>query len=477
MKKYLTFDDVLLLPNYSEVLPTQTSLKTVLSDSITLEIPVISAAMDTVTEHNMAISMALNGALGIIHKNLTISQQAQEVKLVKEFNLLTSKNPICCDVSLDVEEIQDTIQSYNISSIIITDQQKPIGILTKKDLKFLIEKNQDLATFLADKSLITCNTSSQLADVRDLMFEHQITKIVVVNESNELVSIVTMSDLDNFDKYTHRSVDQDNNLLVGAAISTSDDALARVEALVDAGVDILVIDSAHANSKGVITLVSKIRSLYPTLDIIAGNVVTKDAVTNLAKAGANIIKIGIGSGSICTTRIVSGVGAPQLTALFECKKAALEAGVKIISDGGTRYSGDIIKALAAGADGVMLGSMLAGHAQSPGDLIISNGKRFKSYMGMGSIAAMNKGSGDRYFQTKTKKFVPEGVEALIEYKGDVDETLYQIKGGLKSAMGYNGAPNLEELVKNAQFIEMTSSGMAESHPHSLDQFQSSPNYK
>ncbi|MGL5020947.1 MAG: IMP dehydrogenase, partial [Mycoplasmatales bacterium] len=451
MKEYLTFDDVLLLPNYSDIDVQKISVDVELTPKIKLFIPFCSAAMDTVTESKLAISMSLNGGIGIIHKNFSLEEQVAEVVSVKEFKFKYEENIYSLPDDVTLQVVKDKATNLGLSQVIIINQKQEVtGIITQRDLSF-IDLNMSVKDFLVDKKVVYINKKDSSKKAYDLMLENSITKIIVVDDFLKLVGITTLKQIEELDKYTNSAVDGKNRLLCGAAISTSEDALERANALIDAGLDMLVIDSAHGNSKRVIDLVSKIRELGKEIVIVAGNVVTPDAVINLAKAGADIIKVGIGSGSICTTRVISGVGSPQLSAVMECSEAAKKVGVKIIADGGIKYSGDIVKALAAGADVVMLGSMLSGHEESPGEKIISNDKVYKSYIGMGSLKAMKRGGGERYFQAKNKKYVPEGVEALVEYKGFIDNTLYQLVGGLKSGLGYNGAENLIKLHKNAKF--------------------------
>lgn len=478
MQEYLTFDDVLLLPNYSEIDVQTIQVETQLTSKIKLSIPFLSAAMDTVTESNMAISMALNGGIGIVHKNFSMEEQTKQVRLVKEYKFPYEVNVYTINEDTPLQTVKEKVTKLDLSQIIIIDNNERVtGIITKGDLRFVSDLSKTAKSHLEGHKVISVNKNDSAKNAYDLMLKNTITKLVVVDNEQKLVGIANLKQLEEFEKYSQPAIDSNGNLLCGAAISTSDDALERAESLISAGLDMLVIDSAHGNSKRVIDLVKKIRAISTELVIVAGNVVTEDAVRNLAEAGADVVKVGIGSGSICTTRIISGVGAPQLSAIINCSKVAKEVGVSIIADGGIKYSGDIVKALAAGADAVMLGSMLAGHEEAPGEKIISNDKIYKSYIGMGSLKAMKRGGGERYFQAKNKKYVPEGVEALVEYKGCVDNTLYQLKGGLKSGLGYNGANSLPMLRENAKFIKITAAGKAESHPHSLDVISQAPNYK
>ncbi len=475
-KKYLTFDDVLLLPNYSEVLPSETTVKTRLTKNIYLNIPIISAAMDTVTESKMAIEMARNGGIGIIHKNMSIEEQVEEVKKVKRYNEIFTYDVVTVLEDDSVEYSVITMEQRDVSSVIVTDKDNHIlGIFTKRDLKYVKNYN-DLIKDYMSKNVYTLSENVTVKEAYEKIYETKVSKLPVVDKDNKVIGLVSLKHLNTIENYKYKSVAKDGSLLVGAAVSINEKSMDKVEKLYKAGIDVLVIDSAHGHSKSVIELTKEVKSKFKDLEVIVGNVVTEDGVEALCKAGADAIKVGIGSGSICTTRIISGVGAPQLTAILDSVKAAKKYNVPIISDGGIKYSGDIMKALAAGAESVVLGSLLAGHDQSPGEIVVINGKKYKSYVGMGSMAAMNRGGGDRYFQSKVKKYVPEGVEAFKEYKGDINKTLYQLIGGVKSGMGYNGAKDLDSLKKNARFIEISHSSQKESHPHSISNVESSPNY-
>ncbi len=475
MKKYLTFDDVLLLPHKSEILPRDVELNSYLTKKIKLNVPLLSAAMDTVTESDMAISMALNGGIGIIHKNMSVEVQCEEVRKVKNFDILINKKPFYIEESKSVIDAIEMMNTYEISSIIIVDDNKKLcGILTRRDIKY-IENLDDKISAHMIKDVVYVKEGISEKDAHNKIYEAKLSKIPVVNTNHELVGLITMKTLKKYDTYNNRIEDDNNRLICGAAVSVNEQTIDRVEMLVEAGVDVIVIDSAHGHSKSIIEMTKQIKEKFD-IELIVGNVVTSKAVEALAKAGADAVKVGVGSGSICTTRIVSGVGAPQLTAIQECAKEAKKHGVMIIADGGIRYSGDIVKALAAGANTVMLGSIMAGHDESPGKVINVNGKKYKSYVGMGSMVAMERGGGDRYFQSKVKKYVPEGIEGVKEYKGLVDDTLYQMIGGIKSGMGYLGSINLETLIEHAEFIEITASGMRESHPHTVNISKSAPNY-
>ncbi len=475
-KKYFTFDDVLLLPNYSEVLPSETNLKTRLTKQIELNTPIISAAMDTVTESEMAIELAKNGGIGIIHKNMNIEDQVNEVKKVKRYNEIFTYDVVSVLEDDTIEFSIVTMEQNDVSSVIVTDESNHIlGIFTKSDLKYVKNHNDSIKKYMS-KNVYTLHENVTIKEAYEKIYENKVSKLPVVDKDNKVVGLASLKNLNTIENYKNKSLASDGTLLVGAAVSINEKSMNKIEMLYDAGIDVLVIDSAHGHSKSVIELTKQVKSKFNTLEVIVGNVVTEDGVKALCEAGADAIKVGIGSGSICTTRIISGVGAPQLTAVIDSVKAAKEYNVPIISDGGLKYSGDIIKALAAGAETVVLGSLLAGHDQSPGEVVVINGKKYKSYVGMGSMVAMNRGGGDRYFQSKVKKYVPEGVEAFKEYKGDVNKTLYQLVGGVKSGMGYNGAKDLETLRKNARFIEISNSSQKESHPHSISNIESSPNY-
>lgn len=475
MEKYLTFDDVLLLPHYSEVLPRDVSIETSLTKNIKLKAPVMSAAMDTVTEGHMAIQMALNGGIGVIHKNMSIEDQAEQVRRVKKYELLVNRDPFFINENNTLYSAIDMIERYDVSSLMVVDETHTLkGILSKKDLKFI----EDFSCLIKDK--MTVNVVKVKSDVsfekaEEIIYSSKLSKIPVVDDQNKLVGLITLDTLKKYNKYNNKALDKNGNLLVAAAVSVNEKTMDRVDALVKAGADAIVIDSAHGFSKSIIEVTKEIKAKYQ-VDLIVGNVVNEESIEVLAKAGADAIKVGIGSGSICTTRIISGVGAPQLTAIEKCVKEAKKVGVSIIADGGIRYSGDMVKALAIGANVVMLGSLMAGHDESPGEVINVNGKLYKSYVGMGSMVAMERGGGDRYFQSKVKKYVPEGIEAVKEYKGSADETLYQLLGGIRTGCGYLGAANLDELVKNARFVEISDAGSRESHPHTISVVKDAPNY-
>lgn len=476
MQKYLTFSDVLLLPNFSDVLPHQTSLKTRLTKEIFLKTPLISSPMDTVTEAEMAISMALNGGIGIIHKNMSIASQVEEVKKVKNYNSLFMYQFFTIFTTDSVAKAKNLMLQNDISSCIVVDKENKLqGIFTTNDLKFVKNLNDIVNNYMSQK-VIYLEENVTAKKAWEKIYQAKVTKLPVVNKKHQVIGLVTLKQLKQASKYQNINFDQNQKLLVGAAVGVNDQSFEQIEQLVKAKVDVVVIDSAHGHSKNVLDLTKKVKARFPDLQLIVGNVVTADGVEALCKAGADAIKVGIGSGSICTTRIISGVGAPQLSAIQEATKVAKKFNVPIIGDGGIKYSGDIVKALAAGAETVVLGSLLAGHDQSPGTIIKLNDQKYKSYVGMGSIAAMKRGSSDRYFQSNTKKLVPEGVEALKIYKGNVDHTIYQLLGGIRAGLGYNGAHNLIELCQKARFIEISANGVSESHPHSLNVTKKAPNY-
>lgn len=476
----LTFDDVLLVPQYSEVVPAQVSLKTKLTKQIELNIPIISSAMDTVTESKMAIALAREGGIGFIHKNMSIKAQAQEVELVKRYESGMITNPITLSPSATLAEAFDTMQYYKINGLPVVDEEnKLLGMLTARDLKYTKPSNEVVSSYMTKDSLITAKEGITLKDAEKILWEHRIEKLPIVNEQGILKGLITSKDIDNVINYPNACKDENGRLRCGAAIGVGMDSLDRVKALVNAGVDVIAVDSAHGHSKNILDIVKEIKTTYPSLPLIAGNIVTKEAALALIKAGADAVKVGIGPGSICTTRVVAGVGVPQITAVAEIAEVCKGKGICVIADGGIKLSGDIVKALGAGADVVMLGSILAGCQESPGEEIIFQGRRYKSYVGMGSLAAMKRGSADRYFQAKdttAKKLVPEGIEGRVAYKGPVADTLYQLCGGIRAGMGYCGAPTVAELQNKAVFIRITNAGLKESHPHDVDITVESPNY-
>ena len=478
-KEGLTFDDVLLIPAKSEVLPKDVNLTSQLTKKIKLNIPIISAAMDTVTEHKMAIAMAREGGLGVIHKNMPIELQAEEVRKVKRSESGVINDPFFLTPEHNVQEAEDLMRKYRISGVPIVnsmEEKKLVGILTNRDLRFLDDYSVKIDTVMTKENLVTAPSNTTLDDATKILRNHKIEKLPLVNEKGILTGLITIKDIEKVVKYPNSAKDAQGRLLVAASVGTGADTFERVEALVNAGVDALVIDTAHGHSMGVVKKVKEIREKYPDLDIIAGNVVTAEATRTLFEAGADVVKVGVGPGSICTTRVVAGVGVPQITAVYDCATVAREMGKTIIADGGLKYSGDVVKALAAGGNVVMLGSMLAGTDESPGEFEIYQGRRFKTYRGMGSLAAMEKGSKDRYFQEEGKKLVPEGIEGRIPYKGTLADAIYQIVGGIRAGMGYTGAKDLQTLRDTAQFVKMTGAGLIESHPHDVQIIKEAPNY-
>ena len=478
-KEGLTFDDVLLIPAKSEVLPKDVNLTSQLTKKIKLNIPIISAAMDTVTEHKMAIAMAREGGLGVIHKNMPIELQAEEVRKVKRSESGVINDPFFLTPEHKVQEAEDLMRKYRISGVPIVnsmEEKKLVGILTNRDLRFLEDYSVKIDSVMTKENLVTAPSHTTLDDATKILRNHKIEKLPLVNEKGILTGLITIKDIEKVVKYPNSAKDAQGRLLVAASVGTGADTFERVEALVNAGVDALVIDTAHGHSMGVVRKVKEIREKYPDLDIIAGNVVTAEATRTLFEAGADVVKVGVGPGSICTTRVVAGVGVPQITAVYDCATVAREIGKTIIADGGLKYSGDVVKALAAGGNVVMLGSMLAGTDESPGEFEIYQGRRFKTYRGMGSLAAMEKGSKDRYFQEEGKKLVPEGIEGRIPYKGTLADAIYQIVGGIRAGMGYTGAKDLQTLRDTAQFVKMTGAGLIESHPHDVQIIKEAPNY-
>ena len=478
-KEGLTFDDVLLIPAKSEVLPKDVVLTSQLTKKIKLNIPVISAAMDTVTEHKMAIAMAREGGLGVIHKNMPIELQAEEVRKVKRSESGVINDPFFLTPDNKVQEAEDLMRKYRISGVPIVnslEEKKLVGILTNRDLRFLEDYSVKIDSVMTKENLVTAPSKTTLDEAAKILRNHKIEKLPLVNDEGIITGLITIKDIEKVVKYPNSAKDAQGRLLVAASVGTGADTFERVEALVNAGVDALVIDTAHGHSMGVVRKVKEIREKYPDLDIIAGNVVTAEATRTLFEAGADVVKVGVGPGSICTTRVVAGVGVPQITAVYDCATVARELGKTIIADGGLKYSGDVVKALAAGGNVVMLGSMLAGTDESPGEFEIFQGRRFKTYRGMGSLAAMEKGSKDRYFQEEGKKLVPEGIEGRIPYKGTLADAIYQIVGGIRAGMGYTGAKDLETLRETAQFVRMTGAGLIESHPHDVQIIKEAPNY-
>ena len=477
VKEGLTFDDVLLIPQASNVLPHEVDLRTSLTKNINLNLPLISAAMDTVTESRMAIAMAREGGLGIIHKNMSIEEQAMQVDKVKRSEHGVITDPFFLHPNHLVKEAIELMEKYRISGVpITTPDGKLVGILTNRDLRFENNFEQPISNVMTKENLVTAPEGTSLDEAKVILGKHRIEKLPIVNKDGYLKGLITIKDIEKSIQYPNSARDDNGRLLVGAAVSTAANAIDRISALVDARVDIVAIDTAHGHSAGVIKKVEEIRAKFPSLPIIAGNVATAAATEALIKAGADVVKVGIGPGSICTTRVVAGIGVPQLTAIMDCAEMADKYGKRIIADGGIKYSGDIVKALAAGGSAVMVGSLLAGTLESPGEVELYQGRSYKVYRGMGSLGAMAAGSSDRYFQEGTKKFVPEGVEGRVPYRGSVAEVIYQMKGGLRSGMGYCGKATVEELRTSSEFVRITNASLIESHPHDISISKEAPNY-
>lgn len=475
----LTFDDVLLVPGPSEVLPKDVSLSVNLTSKIKLNIPVISAGMDTVTESKMAISMARQGGLGIIHKNMSIEEQAEQVVTVKRSENGVITNPFFLSPEHQVFDAEHLMSKYRISGVPIVnnnEELKLVGILTNRDLRFIQDYSLVIDDVMTKENLVTAPVGTTLEDAEKILQKYKIEKLPIVDDNGILKGLITIKDIEKVIEFPNAAKDKQGRLLVGAAVGVTTDTMVRVEKLVKAEVDVIVIDTAHGHSKGVLDVVAQIRKQFPDLEIIAGNIATAEGTRALFEAGADVVKVGIGPGSICTTRVVAGVGVPQITAIYDCASEARKLGKTIIADGGIKYSGDIVKALAAGGHVVMLGSLLAGTTESPGETEIFQGRRFKVYRGMGSIAAMEQGSKDRYFQDDAKKLVPEGIEGRMPYKGPLSDTIHQLIGGVRAGMGYCGTKDLNDLREKAQFIRMTGAGLRESHPHQVQITKEAPNY-
>lgn len=474
----LTFDDVLLIPQASNILPHEVSLKTKLTKKLELNVPILSAAMDTVTEANLAIAIAREGGIGFIHKNMTIERQAEEVAKVKRYESGMITQPITLGANATLEEALILMKKYKISGLPIVDGESNLkGIITNRDLKYRENLSLKVEEVMTKDNLITASVGTTLDEAKSILLEHRIEKLPIV-EGTKLKGLITIKDIDNTINYPNAAKDHHGRLRVGAAVGVGPDAIRRVTALVEAGVDIITIDSAHAHSAGVVKRIKEIRAEFPELDIIGGNLVTKEAALDLIEAGVNAVKVGIGPGSICTTRVVAGVGVPQISAVMEVAEVCHEKGIGVIADGGIKLSGDVVKAIAAGADCVMLGGMLAGTDEAPGEEVLYNGRKYKTYAGMGSLAAMKRGSSDRYFQLEsaTEKLVPEGIESMVPHRGALKDTIYQICGGLRSGMGYCGTPTIEDLKVKGKFVKITGAGLAESHPHDVIITKEAPNY-
>lgn len=476
LKQGLTFDDVLLIPAESDVLPADIDLHTHLTKRIVLNIPLMSSAMDTVTESRMAIAIAREGGIGIIHKNMSIGAQAEQVDMVKRSENGVITNPFWLAPGHTLAEADELMAKYRISGVPICDNGKLIGIITNRDMKFEVDMTQLIDNVMTKDKLVTAKEGITLEEAKEILRKHKIEKLPLVDDDFRLKGLITIKDIEKAQVYPNSARDEKGRLLVGAAIGVTGDVMDRVSALVDAGADVLVLDSAHGHSHNIIECVKRIKALYPDTQLIAGNVATAEGTRALIEAGADCVKVGIGPGSICTTRVVAGIGVPQITAVYDAARVAKEYGVPIIADGGIKYSGDIAKAIAAGGDVVMLGSLLAGCEESPGDTEVYQGRQFKVYRGMGSLGAMAKGSRDRYFQENNKKLVPEGVEGRVPYKGTASDTIYQMMGGLRAGMGYCGCATIQDLQEKAQFMQITSAGLKESHPHDIYITKEAPNY-
>ncbi|MBD8489540.1 IMP dehydrogenase [Echinicola sp. CAU 1574] len=476
----LTYDDVLLVPGYSEVLPRDTDTSTQLTKKIRLNIPLVSAAMDTVTEAELAIAIALEGGLGFIHKNMTIEQQAAQVRKVKRSQSGMILDPITLQIDAKVKDAEAIMREFHIGGIPVVDKDRSLmGIITNRDLRFIKDQQRPVKEIMTSANLITAKAGITLEQAEEILQEHKIEKLPIIDEDNKLTGLITYKDILKRKDKPNACKDEYGRLRVGAAVGVTADIVDRVQALKDAGVDVVSIDTAHGHSKGVIDTCKKIKETFPDLEVIVGNIATPEAAKALAEAGADAVKVGVGPGSICTTRVIAGVGVPQLSAVFECAKALENTGVPVIADGGIRYSGDLVKAVAAGASSIMIGSLLAGTEEAPGEMIIYQGRKFKTYRGMGSLEAMESGSKDRYFQDaedNIKKLVPEGIVGRVAFKGLVSEVLYQLVGGLQAGMGYCGTQTVIDLQKNGKFVKITAAGVHESHPHDISITREAPNY-
>ncbi|KAA3600825.1 MAG: IMP dehydrogenase [Calditrichaeota bacterium] len=479
LKEALTFDDVLLVPAKSNVLPREVKVGTKLTEKIRLNIPILSSPMDTVTEHQMAIALAREGGIGIIHKNMRLEQQVEQIDLVKRSESGMIQNPITMSSEKPVSDALEVMKKYKISGIPIVNGVKLVGILTNRDLRFETNLSQPISALMTSERLVTVPVGTTLEEAEKILQQNRIEKLLVV-EGEKLVGLITVKDIQKKKMFPDACKDEHGRLRVGAAVGVTADILERVQELVKVNVDVITVDTAHGHSRGVLEAVKLVKSKFPELQLIAGNVATASGTKDLIKVGADAVKVGIGPGSICTTRVVTGVGVPQITAIMDCSSVGDDAGIPIIADGGIKFTGDIAKAIAAGASSVMMGSMFAGLDESPGEFVILEGRTFKEYRGMGSLGAMEEGSKDRYFQDseeQIKKLVPEGIEGRVPYKGRASETIYQIVGSLRASMGYCGASDIEDLRLKAQFMKMTGSGLRESHPHDVTITKESPNYR
>ncbi len=479
MHEGLTFDDVLLVPGESHVLPSQVDTRTQLTSTISLHIPLLSAAMDTVTEHETAICLAQNGGIGIVHKNLPIPAQAAEVDKVKRSESGMIVDPITMQPEQRIYEALEVMARYRISGVPVTREGKAVGILTNRDLRFVRDTTQEISAVMTREGLVTVSPGTTMERAKELLHEHRIEKLLVVDDTGTLRGLITIKDIEKSERFPNASKDHLGRLLCGAAVGTGADRIERAQALVDSGVDVIVVDTAHGHSRGVLDTVEEMRRTFPDLPLIGGNVATAEGTEALIKAGVSSVKVGVGPGSICTTRVVAGVGVPQFTAVMESSRVAARAGIPVVADGGIKFSGDMVKALAAGASAVMIGSLFAGTDEAPGETVLYQGRSYKVYRGMGSIGAMTDGSADRYFQAEveTDKLVPEGIEGRIPYRGSLTSNVLQLVGGLRSGMGYVGAADLPEMREKARFVRISSAGLQESHVHDVVITKEAPNYR
>ncbi len=472
----ITFDDVLLVPQYSDVTPDMINLETYLTKTVKLNIPLMSASMDTVTEHRMAIAMARQGGIGIIHKNMSIEQQAEEVDKVKRSENGVITDPIFLSPEHTLDDANKLMAKYRISGVPITEGRKLVGIITNRDLLFEEDFSKKIKESMTSKKLVTAKEGVTIAEAKQILAKARVEKLPIVDDDFNLKGLITIKDIEKQIKYPNSAKDAQGRLLCGAAVGVTADVVERTRALVEAHVDVIVIDSAHGHSRNIINTLKKVKDAFPELPVIVGNVASGEATKDLIEAGADAVKVGIGPGSICTTRVIAGIGVPQITAVMDCYKVAKEYGIPIIADGGIQHSGDITKAIAAGANVCMLGSIFAGCDESPGEYELFHGRKYKVYRGMGSIAAMENGSKDRYFQTAATKLVPEGVEGRVPYKGTLEDEVFQLVGGLRSGMGYCGTPTIEDLKKNGKFVKISAASLKESHPHDIHITKEAPNY-
>ena len=472
----LTFDDVLLIPQYSNVLPNTVSLATQLTNEIKLNIPLLSASMDTVTEYELAIAIAREGGIGMIHKNLSIAEQALHVDRVKRSEHGVITDPFFLAPTNTLEDANNLMRKYRISGVPITVKGKLVGIITNRDLRFETDFSKQISDVMTSENLITAKQGTTLEEAQKLLCKHRIEKLPIVDDKNNLKGLITIKDIEKAIQYPNSAKDSNGRLLAGAAVGVTNDTMERVEELVKSKVDLITIDTAHGHNQGVLDMVKKVKAKFPNLNLCAGNVATAEATKALIESGADVVKVGIGPGSICTTRIIAGIGVPQMTAVMNCAEMADKLGKRIIADGGIKFSGDIVKALGAGASAVMIGSLFAGTAETPGEIEMFQGRSFKVYRGMGSLGAMNNGSKDRYFQSNAKKLVPEGVEGRVPFRGSLQEVVFQLVGGIRSGMGYCGMPDVESLRKNAKFVKITNAALIESHPHDMSITKEAPNY-